>query len=259
MNIQKTNKLGIEIVKKGFIGGNKTIIDIQNSHQELNDTSFLINSNLLRHNPKAKIIRVSKGIMDACKLIDIESIKENIDKSNFDFMSLFILLDNDISGIIKVERYGNDFSFIMLSNLNIFGNKIDICYNSYSFLSKSFYVEKEDINNIKLGDGRNIINYKKSVFVIQLLTYLIFGDITEKFLKPKMSVNINLNRFLNNSKLGITFCDTLWKQRINTEGFKVRGHFRLQPVGEGRQKRKLIWIEEFDKKGYHRRATVEIA
>ena len=93
---------------------------------------------------------------------------------------------------------------------------------------------------------------------MQLLTYLIFGEITEKHLPPKTQANVGFTRFLNNSKLNITFCDTLWKQRINVDGFKVRGHFRLQPCGEKREKRKLIWIEEFEKQGYNRKATVEM-
>jgi hypothetical protein len=255
MNIQKTNRLGLAIVKNGFIGGTNTMQKIQEIHRpnpgEKGDIT--LNGNLLTHNPRAKIIRVSKGIMEACKLIDIESIKKNIDNSNFQFKSMFILLDNDDSGVIKVERYGSDFSFMMISNLNLYGDHVKAYYNSYSFVSKSFSLDKDYV----LKDV-GIFDYEKSVFVVQLLTYLIFGDITEKHLCPNSRVNVGSTRFLNNSKLNITFCDSLWKQRINVDGFKVRGHFRLQPIGEGRQKRKLIWIEEFEKYGYNRRATVEM-
>lgn len=253
MNIQKTNKLGLLIVKEGFIGGNKLIQEIHRPNPD--EKGYItLNGNLLKHNPTAKIIRVSKGIIEACKLIDIESIKENIDNSNFQFKSMFILLDNDSSGVIKVERYGSDFSFMMLSNLNIHDTgQVEVCYNSYSFVSKSFSLDKDYIlKNVRIFD------YEKSVFVVQLLTYLIFGDITEKHLYPKSRVNTGSTMFFNNSKFNITFCDSLWKQRINVDGFKVRGHFRLQPIGEGRQKRKLIWIEEFEKYGYNRRATVEM-
>jgi hypothetical protein len=251
MNILKTNRLGIIIAKQGFIGRNeakrKRVISTKDSKE------ITINTNLLRHNPRAKIIRVSKNIIETCRMIDIKSIKDNIDTYNFDFKSMFILLPDDKLGVIKVERYGSDLSFLWLSGLNITyaEQHLGVLYNTYSFASKSFGSDKEDVPN-------EFMSYDKSIFVVQLLTYLIFGDITERFLKPKASLRINSTRFLNNSKLNITFCDSLWKQRINVEGFKVRGHFRLQPVGEGRCNRKLIWIEEFDKKGYNRRATVEL-
>lgn len=257
MNIQKTNKLGISIAKSGFIGGNKRISAMHNPN--LTEGVLTLNTNLLRYNPNSKIIRVSRGIMDACKLIDIESIKENIDEGNFDFKSMFILLDNDKSGIIKVERYGSDFSFLMLSDLQIYNSEhVNCTYNSYSFVAKSFYIEREDAINNESTKGRDILNYENSVFVVQLLTYLIFGEITEKHLQPKAKTKIGLTKFFNNTNLNITYCDSLWKQRINVDGFKVRGHFRLQACGEEWKKHKLIWIEEFEKQGYNRKATVEM-
>jgi hypothetical protein len=253
MNILKTNKIGISIATKGFSGHNKDISLLGSKNANLNDPkSFTMNANLLRYNPRSKIIRVSKSVIDACKLIDIKSIKEKAENSNYDFTSLFILLDNDKSGVIRVERLGSDFSFIMFSNLGLY-DSYNFSYNTYSFVSREFYFEND------CSDAPEFANYSNGVFVIQLLTYLMFGDITERFLKPKMSSNVNSTRFLNNSKLNITFCDSLWKQRINVDGFKVSGHFRLQPFGEGRQKLKLIWIEEYDKQGYNRKATVELA
>lgn len=254
MNIQKTNKLGLVIAKAGFIGSNGKIESFRNTEYSID--SVIVNSNLLRHNPNAKIIRVSKGIIDACKMIDIDSIKENIDQTNFDFQSMFILLDNDRSGVIKVDRFGSDISFILMSDLDV---KFKTTYNSYSFVSKSFNIEKDDEEALrKFPQAESILNYENSVFVVQLLAYLIFGEVTEKHLPPKAQINVGFTRFLNNSKLNIAFCDTLWKQRINVDGFKVRGHFRLQPCGEKREKRKLIWIEEFEKQGYNRKATVEM-
>jgi len=258
MNIQKTNKLGIAFAKSIFNGTSKLINDlIQHQAEIIEGSGLAFNVNLLRYNPRSKIIRVSKGIMDACRLIDIDSIKENIDEFNFDFKSMFILLDNDKSGIIKVERYGSDFYFLMFSNLHYYENNFRITYNSYSFIAKSFCVEKDDVRNNSLHN-RGILRYEDSVFVVQLLTYLLFGEITEKHLPPKVKTKIGSTTFLNNSKLNITFCDSLWKQRINVDGFKVRGHFRLQACGEEWKKRKLIWIEEFDKQGYNRKSTVEI-
>lgn len=61
----------------------------------------------------------------------------------------------------------------------------------------------------------------------------------------------------NKSGVCVKYIDSRWiREIIRTEGFKVRGHFRLQPVKdeEGEWTRKLIYINEFEKHGYHRRA-----
>lgn len=50
--------------------------------------------------------------------------------------------------------------------------------------------------------------------------------------------------------------DSKWYTEIsNDESFTVSGHFRLQPYGDGTKR--LIWINEFTKNGYHRKATID--
>ena len=50
--------------------------------------------------------------------------------------------------------------------------------------------------------------------------------------------------------------DSKWYTEIcNDECFRVSGHFRLQPYGDGT--RRLIWINEYTKNGYHRKATID--
>lgn len=59
---------------------------------------------------------------------------------------------------------------------------------------------------------------------------------------------------------GITYFifDSKWFTEIcNNNEFIVSGHFRLQPYGDGTKR--LIWINEFMKHGYHRKALIEKA
>ena len=49
--------------------------------------------------------------------------------------------------------------------------------------------------------------------------------------------------------------DTALESFRNEECFQVSGHFRLQPYGDGT--RRLIWINEYTKNGYHRKATID--
>lgn len=53
--------------------------------------------------------------------------------------------------------------------------------------------------------------------------------------------------------------DTLWDTEIDViNPFAVKGHFTHQPYGPNSSLRKLIYIEDYMKRGYHRRATKDI-
>lgn len=255
MNIRKTNPIGLGLIENKF-GGlqnfkkdilRKTITPIndQNIHEFIEDKKddFMCRMNVFDWNKDVKVFRITKNIVNNCKLINLDSIKENINISDFDFHSLVILLEDDNSGLIKIERVGSDFDFVYLKNLR----SLEVYFDTYSFLTKEFNFDEDT-------HGR-----EESRFVVKILAYLYYGDITTKILNPKEKTKINsFSTFVNNSKLQVTYVDSLWKQRISVDGFKVRGHFRMQPFGKSRKKRKLIWIEEFSKDGYNRRATREI-
>ena len=247
MNIRKTNFLGVKLIESRF----KMFKEVKHSLIKeydikgniiLDDAdSFWIRTTVFDYHKNQKVLRLSKNIVKNCKLINVQSIKENIILDDFDFESLVILLENDSAGIIKIDRIGADFDFVYLKDLN---NVKTASFDTYSFLTKEFNIN---------------MNVEHSNFVVQILAYLYYGDITTKFLIPKAKTKINsFSYFSNNTKIPITYVDSLWKQRISVDGFQVRGHFRMQPYGEGRTKRKLIWIEEFSKEGYNRRATKEI-
>jgi hypothetical protein len=257
MNIQKTNRIGLKFVEQRFSGFRDMFKDgngqLKNpvGKGKAKKGSILFRTEVLSTYPRdTKVLRLTKKVIEACKMIDINSIKENINVEDFNFNSIVILLDKDATGIIKIVRQGCDFDFFYMSGLGT--NKYEdvdkskAVMNTYSFLTKEFNIE-------------SIEAWKApSIFVVQILAYLYYGQITNKFIKAKSTTKLSsFSKFVNNSPFDITYVDTLWKQRISTEGFKVRGHFRLQPVGEGRIKKKLIWIEEFDKTGYNRQATRE--
>ena len=55
----------------------------------------------------------------------------------------------------------------------------------------------------------------------------------------------------------VNYLDCSWYTTIvRNEGFSVRGHFRLQPCGKEKKDKKLIYIHEFQKHGYVRRARL---
>jgi hypothetical protein len=102
-------------------------------------------------------------------------------------------------------------------------------------------------------DNEGLVNYINS-----LLTTIYFihnCEIEQKIVKPQEKYRSAGEKHFNESKSNIIILDCRWfTELIRTTAFHVRGHLRWQVHGEGRAKRKLIWIEDFEKTGYHRKA-----
>lgn len=80
------------------------------------------------------------------------------------------------------------------------------------------------------------------------------GKISTK-IKKEIKKNKKI-QVVTESGLDYYLFDSKWYTEIsNNESFQVSGHFRLQPYGDG--SRRLIWINEFTKNGYHRKATID--
>lgn len=96
-------------------------------------------------------------------------------------------------------------------------------------------------------------------FVISFLTTLYFihnCEIEQRVLKPNQKDRKNGQKHFNESKSDVTILDCRWfTELIRDTPFSVRGHLRWQVHGEKRTKRKLIWIDDFEKSGYHRKAS----
>ncbi len=99
-------------------------------------------------------------------------------------------------------------------------------------------------------------------YIDMVLDYLCLRQWAEVQLR-KVSSTIKKEIKKNKKKQTITesgldfyLFDSKWYTEIcNNESFQVSGHFRLQPYGDGTKK--LIWINEYTKNGYHRKATIE--
>lgn len=76
-----------------------------------------------------------------------------------------------------------------------------------------------------------------------------YAEIETKLILPKTkSQNIKC-LYNNQTDFKITQLDCTWFTNIiRSEGFKVSGHFRLQPYSDG--SKRIIWINEFHKNGY---------
>jgi hypothetical protein len=122
---------------------------------------------------------------------------------------------------------------------------------NYSYGS-SFWFE---IDNPSM-EGRKEIAKQQFYRLLMIINFLKYAEIQVKHLQPNRQIWDGPNCLYNNkSKYPVEIMDSTWfTTLVKSDAFKVRGHFRLQPYGEGLTKRKLVWINEFQKDGYTRQA-----
>jgi hypothetical protein len=83
-------------------------------------------------------------------------------------------------------------------------------------------------------------------------------EIETKVVKPKEKHRLYGVKYFNESKSPFTILDCTWfTNLIRDTPFTVNGHFRWQPCGVNYSKKKLIWIDAFEKKGYTRKAKID--
>lgn len=132
---------------------------------------------------------------------------------------------------------------------------------------KGFYydIEKEIATEFGLDtiSGKHYNEHKYNVQfskLIQIMTFVELGDIeVVELAGGKNNGKPKDQKIHNSSNNTVYVVDSTWNQiLIRTEGFAVRGHFRLQACGVGLKDRKLTWINAFEKLGYTRRPKGEI-
>jgi hypothetical protein len=143
---------------------------------------------------------------------------------------------------------GNIYIKMLFHNAHIFVEGfINNETSKYELKTKSKYP-------LHLYSEEKIKAWIESCIVIEL--FIQYAEIQTKNLKPNRQIWEGINCIYNNkTNHDITVIDSTWfTTLIKSDAFKVRGHFRLQPCGEGMKDRKLIWINEFQKEGYTREA-----
>jgi len=130
-----------------------------------------------------------------------------------------------------------------------------------------YYNDKDNVAfewGIEMEDGGYYFDLRfQELFttIMQVLTFVELGDIEVKLLEAGRNngKDKNKGKVTNTSNNTVFVVDSSWNQIIiRTDGFAVRGHFRLQPCGIGMKDRHLIWIDAFEKHGYKRRPKGEI-
>jgi len=123
------------------------------------------------------------------------------------------------------------------------------------FFYKSFTLEPET-NGYSENYYSDASTKEKCELFIKILIFLHLSEVKEVHLKPNGKVGDRRNeKVMNKTTHPFIVVDTTWNiTSIRTKGFTVSGHFRLQPYGKDRALKKLIFVDQFEKEGYIRKA-----
>jgi hypothetical protein len=180
-------------------------------------------------------------------------------KINHDELSSFLNKERNNSGILLFNQNGNHNSVCYVLDSRESEHTISLTFFQNELLTYSF-VWRNGEHLYNFFDSNNFepegdVKY----WIIALLWFIKYCDLEVKELPPSRQIFEGVNCVYNNkTDHTIQIIDSTWfTTLIKSDAFKVRGHFRLQPHGEGLSKRKLIWVNEFEKHGYTRIAKIE--
>lgn len=113
---------------------------------------------------------------------------------------------------------------------------------------------KSIIWNGHFEQGKDVAYWE--IFIIAFCLFKKYCDIETKETSPKnRRAKVAGQKYLNETDKRITILDSTWFTNLVVSGaFGVSGHLRWQPYGPGLKQRKLIWIADYEKEGYTRKA-----
>lgn len=107
---------------------------------------------------------------------------------------------------------------------------------------------------LNIENEENIITFVICNHIYKCILFDMFkkyAEVETKMLYGGKKVKDINCKYINETKLDILHLDSKWfTNLVKSEGFDVRGHFRLQPCGKELKDRKLVWINQFHKNGY---------
>jgi hypothetical protein len=194
-----------------------------------------------------------------------------VDKSRVSLLNLFedIVKDKDLEIKVEGTYIVNDRVYMIYfeKSKNI-TDEVKIVLYAFNHIGAIGFLycrddsdSTSDIRNIMwVSRGSGLENTDKGLeFVNDELIYIIlyamfktYATVETKILPPNQKRRDITCLYRNNTDFKVTYLDCRWfTTLVKSEGFNVRGHFRLQPKKkDGEWTRELIWINEFHKTGY---------
>lgn len=187
--------------------------------------------------------------------------------------------------LLKINKKGEHYNwevFKQLKNQKVTFIFIDntflrmvITDDTIWFCHMTFTFNKGDKNNghmhwvmffIKRDTGELCEHFKhpdvkqREEFIYKFLCFFYLTDNNEEIVAPGKVVGTRkTGKISNDFKFPLTMVTSKWNiTSIRTEGFGVRGHFRVQPCGKAWSNYEIIFIDPFEKSGYKRTAQKQL-
>lgn len=117
---------------------------------------------------------------------------------------------------------------------------------------------KRSIWNGYIEDGRDEAHWV--LFIVFFCLFKKYCDINTKVTEPKnRRAKVGNSKYINETDKRIKILDATWFTNLVVTGaFGVSGHLRWQRYGSNNAQKKLIWIADYTKEGYTRKAKAII-
>jgi hypothetical protein len=268
MKISYSNYPILEKLHKGSLG-NMPVFDFDKDFFENYGDVFVNNWKLNCKIFQQEINIISKPFYDATvkaekNLIELwgDILKNNT--SDFDVKGCYII--NGFVHMInyEVKKISNDNELVLYmfdkhgTPLAMFVDsaKDKVYQNGWvsNFLSKEQHIVSNEDNTIQVHSW--IIAIIREIVILRM--FKTYAQVETKIIPPNSKVKDIDCKYVNDTKLQLTYLDSKWfTDLVKSDGFNVRGHFRLQPKKEnGRWTKELIWILGFKKTGYTAKARI---
>jgi hypothetical protein len=221
---------------------------------------------VIRYKPPEAI---SKPFMEAAERAH-KSLKTEFNSFEFTGCGSFLFHDKEAGSVLYLYD-------LKLQPINKISKATILCYQNgalNAFLDGDLFETKKmkwfiskNLTMSKSTDGTYSKDERpdkekiQAVFGVLALILLFkkYSKVEERTLKSRQSIKDFNGVYNNNTGIEMKYLTINWWTNITqAEGFNVRGHFRLQPFGKGLNDKKIIWINEFRKEGYHLKARKTI-
>jgi hypothetical protein len=250
-------------LKKHKILENLEIGRLKNLLAHPDDAPFFDTNKIFFHTIWMNYVKYFKN--DICVISN--SFKEAALKAQSQLINLVVnIADEDMNDFTIAGSYIAEGHISMIyQHFKAGSQKIETCYFLFSLegIAVAMYVDNDDFHQfawissivgltpgINSEEAKNWI-HMRMVDAIIVFMFKSYAEVETKLLPSKTELKTVHCHYRNLTKLNMTYLDSKWfTNLVQSDEFKVRGHFRFQACGKDFQERKLIWIDEFKKKGY---------
>lgn len=224
-------------------------------------------------------IKEEKELRRSALFVDSLNLPNNLNNLKFIYFSQDMAdrvtpdFAEKVLSLIKHNWIKTKTGIILLNNwLSAYffnnGNTVSIALYQFAHAVDVAVIDK-NIKKDELIGMTMVIMHKKDGsgsefnFPLYILCLLFLMDYAEHEVKyvhsgnKKEKIGSRNEKVFNSSSLKVECIDSNWFTTIiRSDGFSVKGHFRMQPYGEKLKYRKLIWINDFEKTGYTKKAKM---